>query len=50
MMPDAHVASDVTPAIHDMLPRMSRYASPAAACVYAWEYYFWAPTRDRTRP
>ena len=50
MMPGALTASGVSPSIHDMLPRMSRYVSPAVACVYAWDYYFGAPTRDRTRP
>ena len=50
MIPDAPTASGVTPAIHDMLPRMSRYFSPAAARAYARDFYFWAPTRDRTRP
>ncbi len=50
MMPGAPAAYGVAPAIHDMLPRMSRSVSPVAACAYAWDYYFWAPTRDRTRP
>jgi hypothetical protein len=37
-------------AIHDMLLHMSRFLSPAAASAYAWGYYFWASTGDRTRP